>query len=101
MTEQPTLFADDKHDDVSVEPADLADVARRIAEAAPANPYAAQEERQKAIVAARGEDLAREQTGRSVIVPDDAAERVTPDSVAKANIASIREQLANRASSQN
>lgn len=43
--------------------ADIAEIARHIAEHAPVDPYAATTERKTAIVEARGEDIAAEQTG--------------------------------------
>lgn len=111
MTEQPSLFSDDT--EVSVDPADIADVARRIAESAPDDPYASQRQREVDLLELRDEDLAGEQTGfrgRLKLPPSEVGssqqspssrdqEPLTTPNEAKARIAVIRATLKDKQAS--
>jgi hypothetical protein len=60
-SEQPDLFSGDNAQNQEV--VDISEIARKIAENAPNNPYQSQEDRKRAIFEQRGEDLGAEQTG--------------------------------------
>lgn len=105
MTEQSSLFADDK--DVSVDPADIARIARQIAESAPDDPYAEQAAREAAIIDLRDDDIGGQQTGFRYRSADgdrvtytqmppstqSPTEDLTSPQEARAHIAAIRAQL--------
>lgn len=110
MTEQSPLFADYKPEDVSVEPADLTDAARRIAEAAGDRglqaALAREERAAKGPYADLGGRVSKQTSsgdshGGSPAPVSDPVERLASREEARAHIAAIRANRQNQGTSSN